>query len=148
MVPSLVPPQHIANATALSSIMFSGGALTGPLAAGFLLAIDPALAFFAGAGLVGFSVPLFLLMKLGQAPQWGQSMRKQDGVFQNIIEGSATSSSGNPAGAHHPRVIATFFGMPYQVLLPVFAEEVLEVGPRGLAISAWQAELAERLAPS
>ena len=133
MVPSLVPPQRIANATALSSIMFSGGALTGPLAAGLLLDIDPAFAFFAGAGLVGFSVPLFLLMKLGQAPQWGHSMRAQDGVIQNIIE-----------GLHHIKqrqillgliilgFVATFFGMPYQALLPVFAEEVLEVGPRGL----------------
>ena len=133
MVPSLVPPQHIANATALSSIMFSGGALTGPLAAGFLLAIDPALAFFAGAGLVGFSVPLFLLMKLGQAPQWGQSMRKQDGVFQNIIEGLRHIKQREILlGLIILGFIATFFGMPYQVLLPVFAEEVLEVGPRGL----------------
>ena len=29
-------------------------------------------------------------------------------------------------------MVATFFGMPYQALLPVFAEEVLEAGPRGL----------------
>ena len=133
MVPSLVPPQNIANATALSSIMFSGGALTGPLAAGMLLDVDPALAFFAGAGLVGFSVPLFLLMKLGQAPQWGQSMRPQGGVFHNIAEGLRhIRHSQILSGLIILGFIATFFGMPYQALLPVFAEEVLEAGPRGL----------------
>ena len=132
MVPSLVPPHHIANATALSSIMFSGGALTGPLAAGLLLDLDPALAFFAGAGLVGFSVPLFLLMKLGQAPQWGQ-MRPEGGVFQNIAEGLRHIRSRQILlGLIILGFIATFFGMPYQALLPVFAEEVLEAGPRGL----------------
>ena len=133
IVPSLVPPQHIANATALSSIMFSGGALTGPLAAGMLLDIDPAFAFFAGAGLVGFSVPLFLLMKLGQAPQWGQSMRPEGGVFHNIAEGLRyIKQTRILLGLIILGFIATFFGMPYQALLPVFAEEVLEAGPRGL----------------
>ena len=82
---------------------------------------------------MGFSVPLFLLMKLGQAPQWGQSMRTQDGVFQNIIEGLRHIKQREILlGLIILGFIATFFGMPYQVLLPVFAEEVLEAGPRGL----------------
>ena len=130
MVPSLVPPQRIANATALSSIMFSGGALTGPLAAGLLLDYDPALAFFAGAALVGGSVPLFILMKLGQAPQWGAG-QPQGGVFQNIAEGLRHIKGRQILlGLILLGFVATFFGMPYQALLPVFAEEVLEAGPR------------------
>ena len=135
MVPSLVPPQHIANATALSSIMFSGGALLGPPLAGFLLGVDPALAFLAGAILVGLAVPLFILMKPGQAPQWGQSMRPQGGVLQNIVEGLRHIKERQILlGLVVLGLVVTFFGMPYQALLPVFAEEVLEVGPQGLGL--------------
>ena len=133
MVPSLVPPHHIANATALSSIMFSGGALTGPLMAGFLLDINPAFAFFGGACIVGLSVPLFLMMKLGQGPSWGQGHGAQGGVVQNIMEGLRyIKQTRILLGLILLGLIATFFGMPYQALLPVFAEEVFEAGPRGL----------------
>ena len=132
MVPSLVPPQHIANATALSSIMFSGGALIGPVTAGFLLDVDPSLAFFAGAALVGVSVPLFMLIRLSAAPAWGQGQPKGS-VIENITEGLRhIRHSRILLGLILLGMIATFFGMPYQALLPVFAEEVLEAGPAGL----------------
>lgn len=132
IVPSLVPPNLIANATALSSIMFSGGALMGPVAAGFLLDVEPAYAFFAGAALVGVSAPLFLLIKLNAAPAWGQG-HQQGGVFENVLEGLRHIRQRKILlGLVLVGMVATFFGMPYQALLPVFAEEVLEAGPRGL----------------
>ncbi len=133
IVPSLVAPQNIGNATALSSIMFSGGALIGPPIAGFLLEADPALAFFVGAVFVGLAMPLFLLMRLNPAPQWGQGMRPQGSVWQNIREGlSYIRQSQILSGLVIMGLIATFFGMPYQALLPVFAEDVLDAGASGL----------------
>ena len=133
IVPSLVPRRDIGNATALSSIMFSGGALIGPPIAGFLGEVDLSLAFFAGAGFVGLAVPMFLLMKLNPAPQGGHSMRPQGSVWQNVKEGLGyIRQSQVLSGLVVLGLIATFFGMPYQALLPVFAADVLDIGAIGL----------------
>ncbi len=135
IVPSLVPPRDIATGTALSSIMFSGATFIGPPIAGLLIAIEPSLAFFAAAGFVGLGVPLFLLMKLGAPPQWAHGMRPQGGVIGNIIEGLRHIKQRQILLALMAvGFVAVFFGMPYQTMLPVFAEKVLDAGPQGLGM--------------
>ena len=105
MVPSLVPPQHIANATALSSIMFSGGALTGPLAAGFLLAIDPALGVFCRRGAGGFLRTALPPDEARPGAPVGSVDAETGRSLPKHHRGAPShQAAGNPAGAHHPRV--------------------------------------------
>jgi MFS family permease len=132
IVPSLVPRQDIANAVALSSIMFSGAQLVGPAVVGVLLAIYvPSVAFFAAAGAVALAIPFFLALKLRRA-EWEDDWQ-HGSVLASILEGvSYIRSHSIVMGLMVMGLVVVVLGMPYQTFLPVFAEEVLDVGPQGL----------------
>ena len=132
IVPSLVPPQNIANAVALSSIMFSGAQLLGPPIAGWLIgAFEPGIAFLVAAGFVGAGIPLFLGLKENSLAK----PRDLSGssVVSNILEGIRyIRNSSFISGLMVLGFFVVVFGLPYQTFLPVFAEEILNSGPIGL----------------
>ena len=133
IVPSLVPPRDVANGVALSSIMFSGAQLIGPAVAGLLIGVSPALAFFVAAGSVGAGIPLFLLLKL--RPMGWEGKQVHDSVIGSILEGARYIRSQHIVmGLMVLGFVVVVFGMPYQTMLPVFAEEILEAGPQGLGL--------------
>ncbi len=132
MVPSLVPPNDIANGVALSSMVFSGAQLLGPFAAGALLAaFVPGVAFFAAAGSVAAALPLFFLLKPRQdAMSHGQT---HGSIFGSIAEGMVYIRQREILlGLMALGFVAVVFGMPYQTVLPVFADEVLNMPELGL----------------
>ena len=135
IVPSLVPPRNIANAVALSSIMFSGAQLIGPPIAGWLILVSPATAFFAASGFVGVGIPLFMLLKVRQSNN-GYSAADSS-VLENIKEGVKYISNNRLVlGLMALGFFVVVFGLPYQTFLPVFAEDILKVGPAGLGYLA------------
>ncbi len=132
MVPNLVPRHDIANGVALSSMVFSGAQLLGPFAAGALLAMFvPAVAFFAAAGGVAVALPLFFLLKPREDDM---SHGQQHGsVFGSILEGVVYIRQREILLALMALgFVAVVFGMPYQTVLPVFADEVLHMPELGL----------------
>jgi MFS family permease len=132
MVPSLVPRRDIANGVALSSMVFSGAQLFGPFTAGMLLAIfAPGVAFFAAAGGAALALPLFFMLK----PREDDTGHGQPhgSVFGSIAEGLVYIRQREILlGLMALGFVAVVFGMPYQTVLPVFADEVLNMPELGL----------------
>jgi MFS family permease len=135
IVPSLVPPRNIANAVALSSIMFSGAQLIGPPIAGWLILVSPATAFFAASGFVGVGIPLFMLLKVRENS--GGYSAANASVLDNVREGVKFIRSHRLIlGLMSLGFFVVVFGLAYQTFLPVFAEDILKVGPSGLGYLA------------
>ena len=135
IVPSLVPPRNIANAVALSSIMFSGAQLIGPPIAGWLILVSPATAFFAASGFVGVGIPLFMLLKVRENS--GGYSAANASVLDNVREGvKFIRSQRLILGLMALGFFVVVFGLAYQTFLPVFAEDILNVGPSGLGYLA------------
>ena len=128
IIPELVPRRSLFNAIALSSGVMNATRVIGPSVAGVLMAvigIDGA--FYAAVGCT--LVAMLLLIKLPRTSPEGR--RVQASVAGDIIEGLRYLRS-------HPLILTllsmvmmmVLFGMPYQSLMPVFAEilEVQELG--------------------
>ena len=132
MVPSLVPPHDIANGVALSSMVFSGAQLMGPFAAGWLLnGFAPAVVFGVAAAGVAMAVPLFFLLKPRPA-MFGQT-QGHGSVLGSIVEGVQYIGRRQILlGLMALGLVAIVLGMPYQTVLPVFADEVLHSPELGL----------------
>src|SRR5690349_6490798 len=131
-VVDMVGREDLINAIALNSSMVNGARIVGPAVAGILVAaIGEGWCFFANAvsyiaviaGLLMMNVP-----KRQTGPPPGSTL-------QHIIEGFRFV-------AHTPPVHAlllllgliSLMGMPYAVLMPIFADQILHGGASGLGI--------------
>lgn len=130
LLPHVVSRDDIPNAVALGNVAWEGPRLVGPALAGILIAtvgIGPTLYVAAGGFVV--SMTLFALLRIGNVVQSGGSRN----LLQNVVEGFRFILGNQLFGAI---IGLTFFnsvfGMAYQILLPVFARDILEVGPSGL----------------
>lgn len=126
MLPRLINRSAMASAVALNSAIWQGTRVIGPAAAGVLIAvIGTGQSFFVTA--VGYTISAATVAGLRLAP----------------IELRANDGGGMLAGlryvVRHRVFLAviglsfftSLFGSSYLVLLPVFAEDVLDVGVRG-----------------
>lgn len=132
LIPNLVPRDDLTNAIALQSSAFQLTRLVGPAVAGFIIAgFGAGGAFFAKALMYAGVVGMILLMQVPaitggvtKEPVWttfraGFSyIRQQQGILSLILLS----------------LIPQLFAMPYFTLLPVFARDVLGVGPEGFGI--------------
>jgi MFS family permease len=126
----LVGKQDLTNAIALNSAAFNLTRIIGPAIAGFLIgSVGIAAAFYLNAVSYLAVIAGLLLIRLPafRKPAPGPS------VLQNIGEGFGWIR------AHRlPRTLvglvaaSSVLAFPYVMLLPVFARDILEVGPRGL----------------
>jgi MFS family permease len=122
--------EDLANAIALNSSLFNATRLVGPSLAGFLIATvgeGPVFAINAASYLAVLGS--LAAMRLTPAP-------RADGagsILHRLREGFAYAADFHPVRALLLLLGAfSLVGMPYVVLLPVFAEEVLSGGPRTL----------------
>lgn len=132
MPPTLVPRELVASALALRSTVGQATVVTGPALGGLLFALDPELVYTSG-------VVLFLLAAVSVAA-----------IRPRTIEGapafvSGTRLGGLLAGLRFVRrtpvllgaisldLVAVLFGGAV-ALLPLFARDVLDVGPAGLGV--------------
>src|SRR5439155_8324161 len=125
----MVGRQDLMNAIALNSAMFNGARIVGPAIAGLVLSVaGVAGCFFINGvsyiavitGLLLMRLPAFVKPEqtrpaLGQMHEGLAYIRRQPLVLTLIAL----------------TVITGLFGWPYQVLMPIFAGNILHVGSRG-----------------
>ncbi len=128
----MVEREDLMNAIALNSSMFNGARIVGPAIAGLLVAaIGEGWCFFANAvsyiaviiGLLMMSLPRLVPQSISGSP------------WENIVEGFHYVATTTPIRALLLLLgLVSFAGMPYTVLMPVFADQILHQGARGLGI--------------
>ena len=129
----MVEREDLMNAIALNSSMFNGARIVGPAVAGLLVAaIGEGWCFFAnGASYIAVIIGL-LMMRLPRAVE-GHAVSGT--AVENIVEGFRYATRTAPIRALLLLIgVVSFCGMPYAVLMPVFAENIFHAGARGLGI--------------
>jgi MFS family permease len=130
-VVDMVGRADLINAIALNSSMFNGARIVGPAVAGVLVAlIGEGWCFFANA--VSYVAVIAGLLRMDVRPQaagLGGSMGSR------IVEGFAYARRTAPVRAILVLLgVVSFVGMPYAVLMPVFADRILAGGASGLGL--------------
>jgi MFS family permease len=120
------------NAIALNSSMFNGARIIGPAIAGILVArIGEGWCFFANGISYVAVIGGLLLMQVQPFRPAPASMSP----WETIREGFQYVAGTVPIRAIVMLIaIVSFAGMPYTVLMPVFADRILHVGPQGLGV--------------
>ena len=127
----MVGREDLMNAIALNSSMFNGARVVGPAIAGILVAkIGEGWCFFVNAVSYIAVIVGLLLMKVDRAVR-----SKSDSPLEDIIEGFRWVNHTGPIRALLLLLgIVSLVGMPYTVLMPVFADRILHGGAQGLGI--------------
>jgi MFS family permease len=127
----MVGKDDLMNAIALNSSMFNGARVVGPAVAGILVArIGEGWCFFANA-VSYIAVIIGLLMMRVQSPPRASNASP----FEHMMEGFRFVNQTAPIRALLLLLgIVSLVGMPYVVLMPIFADQILHGGARGLGI--------------
>jgi MFS family permease len=127
----MVGKEDLMNAIALNSSMFNGARVIGPAVAGLLVArIGEGWCFFANA-VSYIAVIIGLLMMRVHSP----ARAIKASPFEHMMEGFRFVNQTAPIRALLLLLgMVSLVGMPYVVLMPIFADKVLHGGARGLGI--------------
>lgn len=130
LIPNLVPSQHLPTAIAANSTGNQMATICGPAVGGLLYAIRPELAYGAAAIfvllaalLVAFAIPRQGRRPGKLAPGWGTLSAGFNYIWSNKLVLGAISLD----------LFAVLFGGAI-ALLPVYARDILAVGPAGLGL--------------
>jgi MFS family permease len=125
----MVEPGDLLNAIALNSSMVNGARVLGPAIAGILVAvIGEGWCFFANG--ISYIAVLTGLLLMRVPRHEGAAMT---GGFEAVVEGFRFVLQTGPIRALLLLLgIVSLSGMPYVVLMPIFADQVLHGGPRAL----------------
>ena len=139
MFPHLIQRRHLTNAVALNSTIHPGTRIIGPAIAGVILAqvVDSTSSAMIAAGVafsltaVGFGM-YALLLRMVHLPEVRRSTGK---VFDEMASGIRFIWRNGVFGVHIGMMyFGMFFALSLAVLFPVFAKDILEVGPSGLGL--------------
>lgn len=131
MVVELVGKQHLFNAIALNSAAFNSARLIGPAIAGVLIGVSGlAVCFYVNAAsFLPLLIALFFIQARpaavnGRLDSWRKDMGQAIAYLRR-----------NPLLLALLGLVAMYsmFGAAYIVLMPIFVEEILHAGPKGLA---------------
>ncbi|MBV9989861.1 MAG: MFS transporter [Alphaproteobacteria bacterium] len=127
----LVPPEKLARSIALNSSVFTTAVIAGPALGGFLYALGPVATY--GVCLGGFLVASALIVGLG-GRQLDRTVRGEASRLARVIEGVRFVRE-RPVvlGAISLDLFAVLLGGAV-ALLPVYARDILHVGPTGLGV--------------
>ncbi len=128
----LVGRNDLMNAIALNSSMFNGARIVGPAIAGLLVAaIGEGWCFL----LNGVSYLAVLAGLLMMHPKPMPSRPTGETRLGRIVEGFSFAAHTVPIRALLLLLgLVSLTGMPYAVLMPIFADEILHAGARGLGL--------------
>ena len=128
----MVGKEDLMNAIALNSSMFNGARIIGPAVAGVLVAkIGEGWCFFANS-VSYIAVITGLLMMRVQRPA---ALASSASPFEHLVEGFRFVRSTAPIRAILLLLgVVSLVAMPYTVLMPVFASNILHSDARGLGI--------------
>jgi MFS family permease len=129
ILPNLVAPQQFANAAAWVSTAWQASAIAGPALGGVLYLLGPVAVYCTCAALSLFAAFLFWSLPSGSGPNLRGRMS-----WDNLLAGIRFIRS-------HPLVLGAISLDLFAVLLggatallPVFARDILHVGPAGLGV--------------
>jgi MFS family permease len=127
----MVGKEDLMNAIALNSSMFNGARVIGPAVAGILVARIGEGWCFAANSISYVAVIIGLLLMRVQSPP----RSSKHSPIEDIIEGFRWVNQTKVIRALLLLIgLVSLVGMPYTVLMPVFADKILHGGARGLGI--------------
>ncbi|MDQ1592186.1 MAG: hypothetical protein QOG71_2813 [Pyrinomonadaceae bacterium] len=133
-VADLVKREDLVNAIALNSSMINGARLVGPALAGLLVAtIGEGWCFFVNA--VSYVAVIAGLLRMRVARREASAEEPGLSPVRRVVEGFSFVGRTGPIRALIVLLgLMSLFGLPYTVLMPVFADRILHVGAGGLGI--------------
>lgn len=132
IVVELVGKEHLFNAIVLNSVAFNSSRIIGPAIAGLLIfTIGMSGCFYLnGLSFLAVIVALFLI-KLNKNP----GLQNNNSALSDLKQGLVFISKDRLILALVSMVAAmSLFGISYVILMPVFANDILRVGAKGLGI--------------
>ena len=130
IAPNIVPPRLLPKAIALSSIAWQTGTVVGPAAGGLLFAWSPSLPYFLSAALLVASGLLIVTLPPIRARHEGPAVHP----LKQMVEGfQFVRRERFLMGCITLDLFAVLLGGA-TALLPVFARDILAVGPEGLGL--------------
>lgn len=131
-VAEMVGREDLINAIALNSSMFNGARIVGPAVAGILVAtVGEGWCFFANAVSYMAVIAGLLLMKIKKR----ERILPSGSTLASIIEGFSYVGRTGPVRSLLSLIgLISLLGMPYVVLMPIFADQILHGGARGLGL--------------
>ena len=128
----MVGRDDLMNAIALNSSMVNGARVVGPAVAGLLVAaVGEGWCFLLNGVSYLAVIAGLLMMDVPKRPKAGE----QRSVLRDTIEGFRFVAGTAPVLALLLLLgLVSLAGMPYAVLMPVFADQILHGGPRGLGL--------------
>ena len=132
-VSSLVRQKDVASGVALFTTIFSSAQLVGPALAGYLINAYGMGVPFVACCVVLVPAIVFLRHLKIETIRSDSASGEKISLMESINEGFRyVRRSSLLLGLMLMGLSTTIFAMPYQTLLPVFARDILEVGPSGL----------------
>jgi MFS family permease len=132
IVPTLVPREEFPRAVALNSTLFQIAVVTGPALGGVLFLLGPAVVFGVCLGL--FLLTVLLTLSLGSHRAVRDEASKSTSTAHQLLEGLRyVIHQRLVLGVISLDLFAVLFGGA-TALLPIFAGEVLHIGPVGLGL--------------
>ena len=127
----MVGKEDLINAIALNSSMFNGARVVGPAIAGLLVAsIGEGWCFFGNAISYVAVIIGLLMMRI----TW-QIQPPSGSPLDSVVEGFRYVRGTQPIRLLLLLLgLASLVGMPYAVLMPIFADRILQSGPGGLGL--------------
>jgi MFS family permease len=131
-VSEMVPGENVLSAVALNSGVFNAARIIGPAFAGFLIHyVGEAGCFYINAA--SFVAVIIAILMMRDNELFKAESRKHAAPMSEMKEGFRyVLSERRVLGLLVALVVTSIFGMPSMVLMPVFAKNVLHVGPKGL----------------
>ena len=132
IVPEIVGAEQLMNAIALNNMAMNTLRLIAPAVAGFLIGDDYnfELVYFAMTGMYVVAVIFIILM-----PRTSRITAIRRSVFADILEGLRYVKSRTTILLLLAFIlIVILLSRPYMVLMPIFTEDILMVGPAGMGI--------------
>ncbi len=130
MIQMVEDKNDLGNAIALNSSMFNGARLIGPSLAGILIAVfGEGMCFLLNALSYIAVIWSLLAMKINKVP----ARHKKKKVWYEMKEGFRYAAGFAPIRALLLMLaLVSLMGMPYVILMPVFAKDILHGGPDAL----------------
>jgi MFS family permease len=122
--------EDLGNAIALNSSMVNGARLIGPSVAGILIAtLGEGMCFLLNG--LSFIAVIVALLAMNIEPKLREGQSSQ--VFKGLQEGFSYAFGFPPIRSIlFLLALVSLMGMPYTVLMPIFAEKILQGGPQTL----------------
>jgi MFS family permease len=130
LIPNIVPREHLTSAFSLGSIAFQTGAILGPALGGLVMArLSLDWAYWINA--ISYLAVIVALLLMGPVPQ-EPTRGSNGGVSLSAVVEGVRFIQGQPIVLSSMLLdfFATFFSSA-TALLPIFAKEILRVGPVG-----------------